>query len=75
MKRTFQTGERKKLHTEEIHNLYSMSNIVRASKEEVSGECSTHGRSVIFVPNVRRVNIHLALQETMAGSGTEITNH
>lgn len=57
---TFQTGG--------LHNSYSLPNILRTSKDEVSGSCSMHGSGEIFVPNVRRI------QEMMAGSGTTIMN-
>jgi hypothetical protein len=59
IKKKFQTGECKKLHTEELHNLYSSASIFMANREdEVSGAYSTHGRSDIFVRNVRRKAPH-----------------
>jgi hypothetical protein len=39
------TGEWRKLHNEELHNLYSSPDIIRQIKaNEVGGACSTHGR-------------------------------
>jgi hypothetical protein len=39
------TGEWRKLHNEELHNLYSSPDIIRHVKSnEVGGSCSTHGR-------------------------------
>jgi hypothetical protein len=44
-KRDDVTGEWRKLHTEELHNLYSSPDIIRQVKEdEVGGACSTHER-------------------------------
>jgi hypothetical protein len=46
-KRDEVTGERRKLHSEELHNLYSYSNIIRQIKvkeNEVGRACGTHGR-------------------------------
>jgi hypothetical protein len=38
-------GEWRKLHSEELHNLYSSPDIIRQVKEnEVGGTCGTHGR-------------------------------
>jgi hypothetical protein len=38
------TGEWRKLHNEELHNLYSSPDIIRQVKaNEVGGACSTHG--------------------------------
>jgi hypothetical protein len=38
-------GEWRKLHSEELHNLYSSPDIIRQVKEnEVGGAHSTHGR-------------------------------
>jgi hypothetical protein len=38
------TGEWRKLHNEELHNLYSSPDIIRQVKaKEVGGVCSTHG--------------------------------
>jgi hypothetical protein len=38
-------GEWRKLHNEEIHNLYSSPDIIRQVKaNEVGGACGTHGR-------------------------------
>jgi hypothetical protein len=39
------TGEWRKLHNEELHNLYSSLDIIRQVKaNEVGGACGTHGR-------------------------------
>jgi hypothetical protein len=39
------TGDWRKLHSEELHNLYSSTGIIRQVKaNEVSGVCSTNGR-------------------------------
>jgi hypothetical protein len=39
------TGERRKLHSEELHNLYSSPDIIRQVKvNEVAGACGMHGR-------------------------------
>jgi hypothetical protein len=39
------TGEWKKLHNEELHNLYSSPDTIRQVKaNEVGGVCGTHGR-------------------------------
>jgi hypothetical protein len=41
------TGECRKLHNEELHNLYSSPDVIRQSQvkpNEVSGACGTHGR-------------------------------
>jgi hypothetical protein len=44
-KRDEVTGEWRKLHNEELHNLYSSPDITMQVKaNEVGGECSTHGR-------------------------------
>jgi hypothetical protein len=44
-KRDEVTGERKKLHNEELHTLYSSLNIIKQIKEnEVGGTCGIHGR-------------------------------
>jgi hypothetical protein len=44
-KRDEVTGEWKKLHSGELHNLYSTSDIIRQIKEnEVGGAYGTHGR-------------------------------
>jgi hypothetical protein len=44
-KRDEVTGEWRKLHNEEIHNLYSSPDIIRQVKaNEVGGACGTHGR-------------------------------
>jgi hypothetical protein len=44
-KRDEVTGEWRKLHNEELHNLYSSLDIIRQVKaNEVGGECGTHGR-------------------------------
>jgi hypothetical protein len=39
------TGEWRKLHNEELNDLYSSPNIVRLTKSRtiMGGECSTHG--------------------------------
>jgi hypothetical protein len=39
------TGELRKLHKKELHNLYSSLDIIRQVKaNEVGGACGTHGR-------------------------------
>jgi hypothetical protein len=44
-KRDEVTGEWRKLHNEELHNLYSPPDIIRQVKaNEVGGACGTHGR-------------------------------
>jgi hypothetical protein len=44
-KRDEVTGEWRKLHSEELHNLYSSPDIVSQVKaNEVGGACGTHGR-------------------------------
>jgi hypothetical protein len=44
-KRDEGTGEWRKLHNEELHNLYSSSDIIRQVKaNEVGWACGTHGR-------------------------------
>jgi hypothetical protein len=44
-KRDEVTGEWRKLHNEEFHNLYSSPDIIRQVKANEVGEaCSTHGR-------------------------------
>jgi hypothetical protein len=47
-KRDEVTGEWRKLHNEELHNLYSSPDIIRQVKaNEVSRACCTHGREKI----------------------------
>jgi hypothetical protein len=36
-------GERRKLHNEELNDLYSSPNIDQIDKNEVGGSCSTYG--------------------------------
>jgi hypothetical protein len=44
-KRDEVTGEWRKLHNEELHNLYSSTDIISQVKaNEVGGTCGTHGR-------------------------------
>jgi hypothetical protein len=44
-KRDEVTGEWRKLHNEELHNLYSFPDIIRQVKaNEVGGACGTHWR-------------------------------
>jgi hypothetical protein len=46
-KRNEVTGEWRKLHNEELHNLYSSPDIIRQVKvkaNKVGGACVTHGR-------------------------------
>jgi hypothetical protein len=39
------TGELRKMHNEELHNLYSSPDIISQVKaNEVGGACGTHGR-------------------------------
>ena len=42
-KRDEVTGEWRKLHKEELRDLYSLPNIVRVEKNEVGGACGTYG--------------------------------
>jgi len=42
-KRDEVTRERRKLHIEELNNLYSSSNIDKIEKNEMDGACSTYG--------------------------------
>jgi hypothetical protein len=45
-KRDEVTGELRKLHSEELYNLYSSPNIISQVKaNEVGGVCGTHGRA------------------------------
>jgi hypothetical protein len=46
-KRDEVTGEWRKLHNEELHNLYTSADIIRQIKSrriEICGACGTHGR-------------------------------
>jgi hypothetical protein len=44
-KRDEVTGEWRKLHNEELHNLYSSPDIIRQVKaNKLGGACGTHGR-------------------------------
>jgi hypothetical protein len=45
LKRVEVTGEWRKLHNEELHDLYSSPSIIRIIKErnEMGGSCSTNG--------------------------------
>jgi hypothetical protein len=48
-KRDEVTGEWRKMHNEELHNLYSSPDIIRQVKaNEVGGTCGTHGRREII---------------------------
>jgi hypothetical protein len=42
-KRDEVTGEWRKLHNEELSDLYSLSNIVRVVKSEMGGACGAYG--------------------------------
>jgi hypothetical protein len=43
-KRVEETGGWRKLHNEELHNLYSSPSIIRIiKKDEMDGACSTNG--------------------------------
>jgi hypothetical protein len=44
------TGEWRKLHNEELNDLYSSPNIIRVQikKNAIGGSCSTHGREEKF---------------------------
>jgi hypothetical protein len=58
-KRDEVTGEWRKMHNEELHNLYSSPDIFKQVKaNEVGGACGTHGRGEKSVKdfdgNVRR---------------------
>jgi hypothetical protein len=47
------TGEWSMFHSEELHNFYSPSDIIRQIKEnEVGGACGTHGRGEEFVQDL-----------------------
>jgi hypothetical protein len=37
------TGDWRRLHNEELHNLYSSSNIIRMIEDEMDRACSTNG--------------------------------
>jgi hypothetical protein len=37
------TGEWRKLHNEELHDLYSLPSIIRIIEDEMGGVCSTNG--------------------------------
>jgi hypothetical protein len=46
-KREEMAGGCRRLHNEELHNLYASPNIVRViqiTEDELGGTCSTHGR-------------------------------
>jgi hypothetical protein len=46
-KREEVVGGWRRLHNEELHNLYASTNIIRVKKvkeDEMDGTCSTHGR-------------------------------
>jgi hypothetical protein len=46
-KRDKVTGEWRKLHSEELHNLYSSPDVIsQVEANEVGGACGTHGRGV-----------------------------
>jgi hypothetical protein len=48
-------GDWRKLHNDEIHNLYSSQNIIRGQiKDEIRGEYSTHGRDKKCIQNFGR---------------------
>jgi hypothetical protein len=52
-KRDEVTGEWRKLHNEELYNLYSSPDIIsQVKKNEVGGACSTHGRGEKSVQGV-----------------------
>jgi hypothetical protein len=47
------TGEWRKLHNEELHNLYSSPDIIRQVKaNEVGRACGTHGRGQKIVQGI-----------------------
>jgi hypothetical protein len=53
----------RRLHNEELHNLHASPNVIR--KDEISGECSTHGRYEKCIQNPgRKDNIRKDLWET-----------
>jgi hypothetical protein len=37
------TGEWRKLHNEELHDLYSSLSIIKGEEDEMVGACSTNG--------------------------------
>jgi hypothetical protein len=46
-KRDEETGGRRKLHNEELHNFYASPNIIetiKSRKDEMGGACGTHRR-------------------------------
>jgi len=54
-KRKEETGEWRKLHYEELNDLYSAPNIIRvieSRRMEMDGECSTYGGEDIFIEDL-----------------------
>ena len=50
-----ETGNWRKLHNEELHNVYSSPNIIRAVRlweDELDGACSMHGGEKICLRHV-----------------------
>jgi hypothetical protein len=45
-KRDEVTGEWRKLHSEELHNLYFFPNIIMQIKSRLGGTCGMHGRGM-----------------------------
>jgi hypothetical protein len=55
-KREKVAGGYKRLHNEELHNLYTSPNIIRVieSRDEMGRPCSMHGRNLKYVQNFGR---------------------
>jgi hypothetical protein len=55
-KRKEVAGGWRRLHNEELHNLYASPNIIRVTYQvgQRSGACSAHGRDEKYLPNFVR---------------------